>query len=156
MIIINTIAINGRLTRDPDVRYSQNEGGTTVAQFGLAVNRRFKDKDGKYVADFFDVTVFGKNAEWCEKYMSKGMKIDIVGHLQQDRWTDKDGNNRSRVIIIGDQVDFGESKAASQQSQGQNQTQATPQQQQSQPTTAQSTDGFMNIPDGIDESLPFM
>lgn len=142
--------MSGRLTRDAEIKVS-NE--SAIASFGFAVNRRFKNRDGNYEADFFEVKAFGKTAEWVEKYTAKGKRIEIQGRLQQDRWTDDNGNNRSRVVVIADNISFGESKAESQAN-------ASPEQQtgQTQPTQNQGKpdeNGFMYIPNGVEEELPF-
>ena len=99
----------GRCTNDPEIRTNNN---MTIASFGIAINRRFK-REGQPDADFFSVNAFGKTAEFIEKYGKKGVKFEISGRLQQDRWTDKEGRNQSRVIIIADSVEFAESKTAS-------------------------------------------
>lgn len=106
---MNTWCGAGRLTNDPEIRTNNN---MTIASFGIAVNRRFK-REGQPDADFFSVNAFGKTAEFIEKYGKKGVKFEISGRLQQDRWTDKEGRSQSRVVIIADSVEFAESKNAS-------------------------------------------
>ena len=133
----------GRLTRDPEVRYSQNENGTAVARFSLAVDRRFKRED-EPDADFFNCICFGKQAEFCEKYLRKGTKMLVVGHIQNNNYTNKDGQQVYSVQVIVDELEFAESKNA--------QNNAT-QTEASQPSDV--GDGFMNISDTIDEELPF-
>lgn len=128
---MNRLEIIGRLTRDPEVRVTQ-DGQTTIARFGIAVDRRGKDQK----ADFFNVTAFNKTAQFAEKYLKKGTKIAIGGHLQQDEYTNRDGQKVTAVIIIADEVEFCESK------------------KQEQPAT--DPNGFMTVPDTIDsEELPF-
>lgn len=146
---MNIVCITGRLTKDPEIR---NAGESTIASFSIAVNRRFKDKDGNYQSDFFDVSTFGKNAEFAEKYLKKGTKVEIEGRLQQDRWTNQDGSNRSKIVIIANSVAFAESRANNQQSN----SHEAPSSQKSNPKGSSGTDmGFMDVPDGIEEELPF-
>lgn len=137
----------GRLTADPDVRYSQGENSTAVAKYTLAVDRRFK-RDGEPTADFIRCTVFGKPAEFTEKYFRKGTKICISGRIQTGSYTNRDGQKVYTTDVIVEEQDFAESKAASAQSSN---IQAGPS-----PYGPAESDGFMNIPDGIDDDeLPF-
>lgn len=137
----------GRLTADPDVRYSQGENPTAVAKYTLAVDRRFK-RDGEPTADFIRCTVFGKPAEFTEKYFRKGTKICISGRIQTGSYTNRDGQKVHTTDVIVEEQDFAESKAASQN----NNIQAGP----SPYGPAPESDGFMQIPSGIDdEELPF-
>lgn len=131
----------GRLTRDPEVRYSQS--GSAVANFSVAIDRRYK-RDGETTADFFNCTAFGKTGEFVEKYLRKGIKVVIEGELQNNNYEDKNGTKHYSVQIIVNQIEFAESKS----SQTNNDT-AEPE------ANAPADDGFMNIPDGIDEELPF-
>ena len=132
----------GRLTRDPEVRYSDN--GHSVAKFAVAVDRRFK-KDGGQTADFPRVTAFGKTAEFIEKYFRQGNKIVIEGHIQTDSYTNQDGQKVYTTDVIAEQVEFGESKNPNNDNNAEKPT----------PENAIG-DGFMNIPDGVeDEGLPF-
>lgn len=135
---MNKVILMGRLTRDPEVRYSQSENGTTVAKYSLAVDRRFS-RDGEASADFINCVVFGKGAEFTEKYLRKGTKIAITGRIQTGSYTDKDGKKVYTTDIIVEEQEFAESKAN-------NSDNAAPQ---------TSFDGFNNIPDGIDEELHF-
>lgn len=144
---MNKVFLIGRLTDDPDVRYS--DSGTTVARFSVAVDRRFK-KDGEQSADFPRVVAFGKTAEFIEKYFGKGKRIVIEGRLQTGSYENKDGQKVYTTDVIVDQVEFGESKAAASDDSGGYQPTSRPA-----PTSAIG-DGFMNIPDGVeDEGLPF-
>lgn len=137
----------GRLTRDPEVRYGQS--GNAVANFSIAVDRRFK-RDGEAQADFFNCTAFGKNGEFAEKYLKKGIKVVVDGELQNNNYEDKNGVKHYSVQIIVNQIEFAESKKATEDN-GNYSEPAT-----SEPTAnAPADDGFMNIPDGIDEELPF-
>ena len=144
---MNIVIMMGRLTRDPEVRYSQD--GKAFATFSLAVDKRFK-REGQADADFFhNCKAFGKTAEFVEKYVHKGTKVVIQGRLQNDNYQAKDGNTVYRDSIMIDSIEFAESRAASQ---------ANNQGQQNQGHSRQSQakqDDFMNIPDGIDEELPF-
>ena len=139
---MNKIELLGRLTRDPEVRYSQGDNATAVARYTLAVNRKFK-KDGEPTADFISCVVFGRSAEFAEKYFRKGMQVAISGRIQTGSYTNKDGQKVYTTDVVVEEQEFAESKAASQQ----NQNNAS--------GSVSSSDDFMNIPDGIDEELPF-
>ncbi len=143
---MNKVILMGRLTRDPEVRYAQNENGTAVARFSIAVDRRFK-RDGEPDADFFNCTAFGKQAEFVEKYLRKGTKMLVSGRIQNDNYTNKDGQTVYSVRVMVDEMEFAESKNAQDSHTSSSQNPAT------EPSGA--GDGFMNIPDGIDEELPF-
>lgn len=142
---MNKVILMGRLTRDPEVRMA---GEITVANFSLAVERRFK-KDGQPEADFFECTAFRKTAEIAEKYLKKGTKVLVEGELQNDNYTNKDGQKVYRTKVIVNQIEFAESKGASQAAQG-----GAAQAQKAAPAPVKD-DGFMSIPDGVDEELPF-
>lgn len=137
---MNKVILMGRLTRDPEVRYSQGEKATAVAKFSFAVPRKFKN-DGQD-CDFINCVAFGKQAEFIEKYATKGMKLLIEGRWQSGNYTNKDGQKVYANDCIVESCEFAESKNASQSE--------TPQ-----PVPQTDSDGFMNIPDGIDEELPF-
>ena len=144
---MNKLILMGRLTRDPEVRYSQGETSTAIARFSLAVDRRFK-REGEPDADFFNCTCFGKQAEFVEKYLHKGVKVLLSGRAQNDNYTNKDGQMVYSIRVMVDEIEFAESKNAAS---GGNQAQSS-----GAPATAPGAgDGFMNIPDGIDEELPF-
>ena len=143
---MNKVILMGRLTRDPEVRYSQGASQTAVARFSLAVDRRFK-REGEPDADFFNCTVFGKQAEFAERYLRKGVKIVVCGRIQNDNYTNKDGQMVYSVRVMVDEIEFAESKNASGESGFQPASRPQP--------SAAIGDGFMNIPDGIDEELPF-
>lgn len=134
---MNSVQLIGRLTRDPEVRYT--DGGVSIARFSLAVERRFKQENGAD-ADFINVVSFGKTAEFIEKYFHKGMKVALNGRIQTGSYTDKDGKKVYTTDVIAENVEFCESKGNSTN----NETSST----------AQDGD-FMNVPDGIDEELPF-
>lgn len=138
----------GRLTADPDVRYSQGDNPTAVAKYTLAVDRRFK-RDGEPTADFVRCVVFGKPAEFTEKYFRKGTKICISGRIQTGSYTNRDGQKIYTTDVIVEEQDFAESKAAAAQS---NNIQAGPSPYGPSP----NSDDFMQIPDSIDDDeLPF-
>lgn len=139
---MNSVNLTGRLTRDPDVRYT--DSGTSVARFTLAVDRRFKQEDGP-TADFINCVVFGKSAEFVEKYFAKGIKMELSGRIQTGSYTNKDGNKVYTTDVFGEQVGFAESKSSHSPSSQSGGGDFEP----------ENADGFMNVPDGIDEELPF-
>ena len=141
---MNKIILMGRLTRDPEVRYSAGDNATAIARYTLAVDRRFH-REGEPSADFFSCVTFGKSAEFVERYFRKGIKITLSGRVEIRKYTNKEGQPVSTVEVIVEEQEFAESKAASERSQ----------QADSSPISASAGDGFMNIPDGIDEDLPF-
>ena len=140
---MNKVILMGRLTRDPSIRYTQGENNTCVARYTLAVDRKYK-REGEQAADFINCVAFGKTAEFTEKYLKQGTKIVITGRIQTGSYTNKDGNKVYTTDVIVEDCEFTESKNASQSTQ--------PSQPEPSPTDA---DGFMNIPDGLEEELPF-
>ncbi len=155
---MNKVILMGRLTRDPEVRYSQGASQTAVARFSVAVDRRFK-RDGEPDADFFNCTCFGKQAEFVERYLHKGTKIVLSGRVQNDNYTNKEGQMVYSVRIMVDEIEFAESKNASGgngdggYNNGYNNGGFAG--GGNAPAASGAGDGFMNIPDGIDEELPF-
>ena len=145
---MNKVILIGRLTREPEVRYSQHDSSMAIARFSLAVDRRYKKPGDEVTADFFNCTAFGKKAEFVEKYLKKGTKVVVTGRIQNDNYTNKDGQKVYSVQIMVEEIEFSESKASSQSNSG-NEGSTPP--QMGEP----DADGFMNIPDGIDNSLPF-
>ena len=145
---MNKVILMGRLTRDPEIRYSQGANSLAIARYSLAVNRSFK-REGEPDADFFNCTAFGRNAEFAEKYLKQGTRILISGRIQQDNYTNKEGQKVYSVQVFVDEQEFAESKNASGGESGGYQPSARP------TPSAAVGDGFMNIPDGIDEELPF-
>ena len=142
---MNKVFLMGRLTRDPEVRYSQGENATAVARFTLAVDRRFRRDDAS--TDFIGCVAFGRNAEFIEKYFRQGTKALITGRIQTGSYTNRDGQKVYTTDVVVEDQEFAESK----NSQGESGFQST-----SRPMpSAAAGDGFMNIPDGIDEELPF-
>ena len=134
---MNSVQLIGRLTRDPEVRYT--DGGVSIARFSLAVERRFKQENGAD-ADFINIVSFGKTAEFIEKYFHKGMKVALNGRIQTGSYTDKDGKKVYTTDVVAENVEFCESKGNSANNDA----------------PAPASDGdFMSVPDGIDEELPF-
>lgn len=110
---MNKCTLVGRLTKDPEIRYSQGENATATARFSVAVNRRFKNAEGNYDADFINCVAFGKTAEFLEKYFKKGMAIGLTGHIQTGSYTNKDGQKVYTTDVIVEETEFVESKNAS-------------------------------------------
>ena len=132
---MNKVILMGRLTKDPDLR---GEGNNLIARYSLAVDRRFKDNDGNYPTDFINIVVFGKGAEFAEKYFKKGMKIVITGRIQTGSYTNKDGRKVYTTDVIAEDQEFAESKSNSN-----NDAPAT-------------NDGdFMDIPKEDQDDMPF-
>lgn len=144
---MNKVILMGRLTRDPDVRYSQGEPAMAVARFTLAVDRRFKREEQQ--ADFISCVAFARQGEFIEKYAHQGTKLVVEGRIQTGSYTNKDGVKVYTTDIVVENCEFAESKAAA----GNN----GPSFQTSRPEPVSAAgDGFMNIPDGVeDEGLPF-
>ncbi|MCM1569912.1 MAG: single-stranded DNA-binding protein [Roseburia sp.] len=154
---MNKVILMGRLTRDPEVRYSQGESATAVARFSIAVDRRFK-RQGEPDADFFNCTAFNKQAEFIERYLRKGIKVVLSGRVQNDNYTNKDGQMVYSVRVMVDEIEFAESKNAnSGGDSGYNSGYSNNNNYGGgqAPAPSGAGDGFMNIPDGIDEELPF-
>ena len=147
---MNKVILMGRLTRDPEVRYSQGENATAVARYSLAVDRRFR-REGEPTADFINCVAFGRAAEFAERYLRQGTKIAITGRIQTGSYTNRDGVKVYTTDIVVEEQEFAESKAAGGASTPSNNYQASP----APSPSADIGDGFMNIPDGIDEELPF-
>ncbi|MDE7297341.1 MAG: single-stranded DNA-binding protein [Lachnospiraceae bacterium] len=130
---MNKTILIGRLTRDPEIRYT--DSGTAVARFSLAVDRRFH-RGEEPTADFFHCTAFGKQAEFCENYLRQGVRMIVIGRLQNNNYTGHDGQKVYGVQVIVDELEFAESRAAAE-------------------GRAASGDGFLNVPEEFDEELPF-
>ncbi len=150
---MNKVILMGRLTRDPEVRYSAGENALAIARYTLAVDRRFRREEA--TADFINCVSFGKTAEFAERYFHKGIRITVCGRIQTGSYTNREGQKVYTTEVVVEEQEFAESKAANQQYMAEN----TPPMQQpaaDMPTpSAASADDFMNIPDGIDEELPF-
>lgn len=155
---MNKVILMGRLTRDPEVRYSAGENATAVARYTLAVDRRFR-RDGEATADFIQCVAFGRSAEFAEKYLRQGIKIAVTGRIQTGSYTNRDGVKVYTTDVVVEEQEFAESKNASASSgafEGGYTAAPSPAPAPSRPVpSAASGDGFMNIPDGIDEELPF-
>lgn len=141
---MNSTIICGRLTRDPEIRYGQ-EKGTAVARFTVAVGRPFM-RDGKRESDFFNCVSFGKNADFVEKYIKKGARVVVRGHMEQDNYTNKDGEKVYDWKLVCDEIDFGESKSDRTADGSTGNKEAS-----KEPKTDEN--GFMDIPDDLD--VPF-
>lgn len=138
---MNKVILMGNLTRDPEIRYTQGEKTMAIARFSLAINRRFS-RDGETNVDFFNCTAFGKQAEFVEKYFRQGSRMLLVGRIQNDNYTNKNGEKVYSVQIMADEIEFAERKQA-----GGNNT--------AEQTQKQDDDDFMEIPENIESELPF-
>lgn len=137
---MNKVILIGRIVRDTEVRYGGANNAVAIARYTLAVDRKYK-KDGEQTADFINCVAFGKLAEFAEKYLKKGTKIAVTGRIQTGSYKNKEGNTVYTTDVVVEEQEFCESKSNNQQNaQGNNQ---------------QSNDGFMNIPDDVDNELPF-
>ena len=141
---MNKVILMGRLTRDPDVRYTQGEEPMAIARFTLAVDRRGK-RDGEASADFPSCVCFRRTAEFIEKYAHQGTKLVVVGRIQTGSYTNREGQKVYTTDVVVEEAEFAESKAAADRNAQQTQP----------PSPDTGADGFMNIPDGIEEELPF-
>ena len=146
---MNRVILMGRLTRDAEIRYSQGESSTAIARVSLAVDRRFRKEGDEQTADFINCVAFGRTAEFMERFGRKGTKFVAEGRIQTGSYTNKDGQRVYTTDVVVESVEFAESKSAASGSDGG----FTP---ADRPSPSQAAgDGFMNIPDGIDEELPF-
>ena len=146
---MNKVILMGRLTRDPEVRYSAGENSLAIARYTLAVDRRFK-RDGEATADFISCVVFGKQAEVAEKYFRQGIRIVVSGRIQTGSYTNRDGVKVYTTEVVVEEQEFAESKAVSDSHVNRSASQpAAPDMADS------SAEGFMNIPDEIGGELPF-
>lgn len=139
---MNKVILMGRLTRDPEVRYSQGEQATAIARYTVAVDRRFRRDGDSQTADFIGCVAFGRQAEFAEKYLRKGTKIALTGRIQTGSYTNRDGQKVYTTDVVVEEQEFAESKAAGQTT-------------QQNPAPMARADGFMEIPDGLEEELPF-
>lgn len=139
---MNKAILMGRLTRDPEVRYSQGENAMAIARYTLAVDRRFA-KDSQQTADFISCVCFGKSAEFAEKWLKQGIKICITGRIQTGSYTNKEGVKVYTTEVVVEDQEFAESKKSQEGASGI-------------PTPGNANaDGFMSIPDGVEDELPF-
>ena len=149
---MNKVILMGRLTREAEVRYSQGDASTAVARFSLAVDRRFKRDGDEQTADFINCVAFGRTGEFMERFGRKGTKFLVEGRIQTGSYTNRDGQKVYTTEVVVEEQEFAESKGSADVNRGNNGFQAAA------PTPApafDAGDGFMNIPDGIDEELPF-
>ncbi len=149
---MNKVILMGNLTRDPEIRYSQGERELAIARFSVAVNRRFA-RQNDTDTDFFNCTAFGATAEFVEKYFKKGSRVLLTGRIQNDNYTNKNGEKVYSVQIIAEEVEFCERKGVADA----NIAAAgnTPSQASAPQPNASASDDFMNIPEGIEDGLPF-
>ena len=154
---MNKVILMGRLTRDPEVRYTQGENQMAIARYTLAVDRRFNRGNDENTADFISCVAFGKSGEFAEKYLRKGTKIAVTGRIQTGSYTNKDGVKVYTTEVVVEEQEFAESKNNnSEGGYGNNSYGGGFGGGNSQPAAPMAAgDGFMNIPDGIDEELPF-
>lgn len=139
---MNKVILMGRLTRDPEVRYTQGDNAMAIARYSLAVDRRFK-RDGEPDADFINCVAFGRSGEFAEKYLKKGTKVAVVGRIQTGSYTNKDGQKVYTTDVVVEEQEFAESKNSGSSDNNQS-------------APANKNTDFMNIPDNVeDEGLPF-
>lgn len=144
---MNKVILMGRLTRDPEVRYSAGEDATAIARYTLAVDRRFRREGSEQTADFIGCVAFGRNAEFADKYLRQGIKIVVTGRIQTGSYTNRDGQKIYTTDVVIEDQEFAESKSHSQQNSGYSDREPAC------PYPPAGNDGFVDIPD--DETLPF-
>ncbi len=149
---MNKVILMGRLTRDPDIRQGQGDNATLIARYTLAVDRRFRRDGSDQTADFISVVAFGKSAEFIEKYVHKGTKLVVTGRIQTGSYTNKEGQKVYTTDVVAEDQEFAESKNASSGSSSYGDRSSGGFESAS---SAPAEDGFMNVPDGIDDELPF-
>lgn len=148
---MNKVILMGNLTRDPEIRYTQSENSMAIARFSLAVNRRFA-RQGDTDVDFFNCTAFGRQAEFVEKYFKQGSRMLLTGRVQNDNYTNKNGERVYSVQIMADEIEFAERKSTADA----NASRGASNFGGGAPEPAMAADDdFMNIPDGIEDGLPF-
>ncbi|MBE5851079.1 MAG: single-stranded DNA-binding protein [Lachnospiraceae bacterium] len=148
---MNKVILVGRLTRDPEVRYSSGDQAMAIARYSLAVDRRGRRDSAagdQQTADFINIVAFGRDGEFAEKYLRKGMRILVEGHIQTGSYTNKDGQKVYTTDVVVERHEFVENKGSTQGGSADAFVPASS-------APSDSGDGFMNIPDGIDEELPF-
>lgn len=138
---MNKVILMGRLTKDPDVRYSQGENSMTIARYTLAVDRRGKSAEGQQTADFINIVAFGKAGEFAEKYLHKGTKLVVSGKIQTGSYTNKEGQTVYTTDVVAEDQEFAENKNGNNGNNGN--------------ASERPDAGFVNVPEGIDEDLPF-
>lgn len=140
---MNKVILIGRLTKDPEIRYTEGNEPIAIARYSLAVDRRTRGQDGEKEADFINCVAFRKNAEFAEKYLVKGMKIAITGRIQTGSYKNRDGQKVYTTDVVVEEQEFVESKKSEDR-------------KGKQPAPESTPDGFMSLPDGVDEDgLPF-
>ena len=150
---MNIVILIGRLTKDPEIRYSQGAPQTCISRFSIAVNRRFK-REGDSDVDFFDCTAFGKTAEFMEKYLHKGTKILLQGRIENNNYVNRDGQKVYGIRIVAENIEFAEGKSGNETKMSD--TASAPVTAPASPHKHSLDDsGFMNIPEGIENDLPF-
>ena len=152
---MNKVILCGRLTKDPEVRYSSGDKQTAIARYNLAVDRRFKSQGEEQTADFINCVVFGRGAEFAENYLHQGTKIIAEGRIQTGSYINKDGKRVYTTDVVVENQEFAESKAVSDANAGSFRAAAPSPAPAPATPVSDAGDGFMNIPDGIDEELPF-
>ena len=133
---MNKVVLMGRLTKDPETRYSQSDNPMAISRYTLAVNRRGKQEEGEQSADFINIVAFGKSGEFAEKYLHKGTKLVVSGRIQTGSYTKQDGTKVYTTEVVAEDQEFAESKSANEE----------PKQKEGE---------FMNIPEGLEDELPF-
>ena len=151
---MNKVILIGRLTRDPEVRYTQGAEPMAIARYSLAVNRRFK-RDGQPDADFINCVAFGRNGEFAEKFLKKGMQMAVTGSIQTGSYTDKDGNKRYTTDIVVDEHEFTESRRSFEERSGSEGSSPAPAPNNVSAPAAEKSDGFVAIDNFDDDDLPF-
>ena len=146
---MNKVILMGNLTRDPEIRYTQSENSMAIARFSLAVNRRFA-RQGDTDVDFFNCTAFGRQAEFVEKYFKQGSRMLLTGRIQNDNYTNKNGEKVYSVQIIAEEIEFAERKSTADANASAFQAGGAPQ-----PNAAKADDDFMDLTTGIEDGLPF-
>lgn len=152
---MNKVVLMGRLTKNPDIRYTQTSPAMCIARYTLAVNRRYR-KEGEQEADFISCVSFGKAAEFAEKYLQQGMKITISGRIQTGSYTDREGTKRYTTDVIIEEQEFAESKGSSERRQAAAPDPGPAADYYPGDAPPVDEDGFMHIPEGIQEELPFV
>ena len=135
---MNKVSLVGRLTRDPETRYSAGENATAICRFNIAVDRRFKKEGDEQTADFINIVSFGKTAEFVQKYFAKGQRIGLTGRIQTGKYTNKDGNTVYTTDVVAEEIEFVESKKDGN-------------------SAKKDDEGFMKVPDDLNDGdeLPF-
>lgn len=145
---MNKVILLGRLVREPETRYSGANDSMAVCRYTLAVDKKFK-KDGEATADFINCISFGKTAEFAEKYFAKGLRVAVSGRIQTGSYTNRDGQKVYTTDVVVEEHEIAQSRSEASNQQDSNR------QPEISPYGKDKDNGFMNIPDGIDDELPF-